>query len=222
MSQNSNPETPFLNECQQSLDVLEPSEGSAKTFQCPCCNARIQFKTSTRIVAVEAVLPSGESVEQKPKVNPKFTDEEAAIIERARESGILKNFADALSQTSNVPKDAEKYFLTFLKLAQRKDYPQFGLRMALPKGDGGGKLEAWVCQEITLITSDGYFKQFIPTKLVRGETLESLSANGGIQKKQMTLDMWVRTGFGYVKGKGLLFKELRSARSHGGFARASN
>ena len=209
------------------LDVKESERGS-DTFQCPNCHTHLQFKVRVKVggVYVQDFSEEDRAIarENLRRRQDSHTPEERALIDEAKASGVFAPFVEAVKQSGAIqPKDYEKYFLTFLSKAERIKAPQFALRMCLEEGERAGSLELWTWQHASAILADGAFRQFIPTKLVKGEPVKTLRAESGKPASAVTYPdakAWVKTRFGYVAGRGLMLGELRK-RAAGDFAKAT-
>jgi hypothetical protein len=195
---------------------IEAIEKETRGFCCPVCNTNLQFMASIVIKSVKEAPSPLEIDIRDGRESIKKVDIE--ILEQASKLGVLDAFKTAceLSDKGAQTNNFEKYFLTFLEKAQRLDYPQYGLRMALPRDGGGGELSVYSLNNIACILSDGYFKSFMPLNLLKGEALKPLVKSARIKSETINLDTWVKTRFGYVATKGLMLDELRK-RSKGAF-----
>jgi hypothetical protein len=211
---------------QHSIDPVTFDDPHSKVFECPCCNARLQFKVKVNVFGVYEL---GENDELQPKRPPvgllpmkdRFTEGEQRLIAELRENGIYSAFETAVNAAlqTNIPKNMGRYLLTFLTRALPIKSPQFAIRQCLPEGDAAGNLEMWCLNQTVAVLADGEFRVFLPLSLVRGEKLKSLTAGNGTINKQEGMDVseWVRTRHGYVAGRGALFTEMRK-KAAGSFA----
>jgi hypothetical protein len=213
----------------KTLTEFEPmsfDDPRAKTFQCPHCDAKLQFKVQ---VGVYGVFEINENNELVPKPPPKpapakdrFTRQERALLESLREAGLYTAFeAAARASLYTNAKDMERYLLTFLQSAVPVKTPQFAIRQCLPEDEATGDLELWQLNTVTAVIADGEIRAFFPVDLIKGRPLRTkLQSNGKTitaEKETITVSDWVRTRNGYVAGRGLLFKELRG-KAAGAFA----
>lgn len=213
---------------EQQVDIEELYQQSP-SFNCPCCQAKLSFKTRVKVSSVGVVLDSGETLEvfdEKEKIGKKRQrrleriEANKDLLNAAKSSGILKAFRKALECEPNTPTDINSYFIKWLEHLQKQKAPQFALRKTLQDANisASGDLSLWGFQNVSVITSDGDFRLLVPRTLVNGEDIETLNINGNKlqQQKTMTLDLWIRTKNGYVKPNSSFSKELRK-RSFGDF-----
>jgi hypothetical protein len=199
------------------LDISEAERGS-ESFNCPHCQTELQFKIKHKVVGVYTTQPD------KIVIVDKLTTVERGIIEDARKRGILQAFDAALRvATNSPPNDFEQAFLTFLSRANKIRTPQFALRECLDPRDAEGDLELYTHSFVSVVLADGEFRSFIPTPLIKGNSIGTLTpVKGNIKAQQSyhTATDWVKTRFGYVQGHGALFNEMRK-KAAGDFAKAS-
>jgi hypothetical protein len=149
-----------------------------------------------------------------------------ALIDEFKANGVLDAFLQALtSATGHVPAAAGRYFLNWLKAAEKVSTPQFALRQCLldEEKDAAGDLELWSFQYVALVVADGAMRHFIPMSLVKGKRLEGLAPGAAgleVRRHYANVGEWVKTRNGYVAGRGALFDAIKS-RAAGDFARAT-
>jgi len=215
--------TKTLHEIEEPIMFDDPR---AKTFQCPCCDAKLQLKVQVSVFGVFEINDENElliSKDPKPAVvKDRLTPEERALFESLRPSGLYSAFENAAraSLYTNA-KDMEKYFLTFIQSAVPVKTPQFAIRQCLPDDEQEGDLELWQLNTVCAVIANGEIRAFFPVELVKGKPLRSpLAASGKsitTSKESIGINDWVKTRNGYVAGRGLLFKELRG-KAAGNFA----
>ena len=215
------------NKMKQLTEIDNPisfNDPRAKTFQCPHCDAKLQFKVQVGVYGVFEISDDDELL-SKPKpavVKDRFTPDERALLESLRAAGLYAAFETAAraSLYTNA-KDMERYFLTFLQSAVPVKTPQFAIRQCLPEEDANGNLELWQLNTVVAVIADGEIRAFFPVDLIKGRPLrDSLKSNGKTittAKEYVTIGDWVKTRNGYVVGRGLLFRELRG-KAAGHFA----
>jgi hypothetical protein len=198
----------------------------AKTFQCPHCDAKLQFKVQVGVYGVFEISDDNELL-PKPPLEPavikdRFSPDERALLESLRTAGLYTAFETAAraSLYTNA-KDMERYFLTFLQSAVPVKTPQFAIRQCLPEDDASGDLELWQLNTVVAVIADGEIRAFFPVDLIKGRPLrDPLKSDGKTittAKEYVTVGDWVKTRNGYVAGRGLLFRELRG-KAAGHFA----
>lgn len=195
---------------------IEEIEKETRAFECPNCHMHWQFRVRVNVTGVGRTLTGEEFAarENNQPIAPRFTSGAQQILDEAEATGILPAFKSVFTSGANanqIPNDLEAYFLTWLTKAQRKPAPQFGIRLCLPKEDRVGNLELYTFQQVTAVLSDGFFRAFLPTPLVKGETIKPLVRTNGMLHSGDTvnLEMWVRTKYGYVSHRGALFAEMQ-------------
>lgn len=200
---------------------LEDIEKETRAFECPCYNAKLQFRARISIASV-GLAPTPEQfakergtevrigAEKQKKLN--LLAEHAEILNVAKELGVLTAFNNAIDATSgSKPLDRDVYFLKWLNTSKKQNTPAFALRQCLPPDDAKGDLSLFGFQDISAILADGAFKMFIPRQLVKGEVIETLevTSNGVQPQKRMDLTYWVRTKYGYIEKSKEFSDELR-------------
>lgn len=207
------------------FDPLTFKDPYSKVFKCPCCNARLQFKTQVSVLGVYELSEEDMPIVERPKLVKKdaLSPDERSLVDGIKEAGLFAPFETTMKTSTphNVPADLEKYFLTFLKRATKVKTPQFAIRPCLSADEREGDLELFVFQNMAAVVRDGFVRSFLPYQLVNGkeipDTLHSASNGVGVSRNDLTLSDWVRTRNGYVAGRGLLWNELRG-KAAGDFA----
>lgn len=198
----------------------------SKTFQCPHCNTKLQFKVQVGVYGVFRITEDGQVLPKPPPkpIAPKdrFTPAERELLESLREVGLYTAFETAAQASLYTnAKDMERYFLTFLQSATPSKTPQFAIRQCLPDDEANGDLELWQLNTVCAVMADGEIRAFFPVDLIKGRPLRSpLQSNGKSitsTRDNISVSDWVKTRNGYVAGRGLLFKELRG-KAAGAFA----
>jgi hypothetical protein len=165
------------------------------------------------------LLPTSEYLEIRQK--SKEGDERvAAAAEQFRafalelaNSPVYEPFKTALEWgPGGIPKcGVAEYFIKFLRRATRLSTPQFAIRQCLPEEDRAGELELWRMNTVSAVISNGEFKTFLPSEMVDGNEAKRLQMTSGkVTTERVTLDIWVKTRWGYVQGKGALLAEMRN------------
>lgn len=213
----------------KELTEVEPiifNDPRAKTFQCPCCDAKLQFKVQVGVYGVFQINDDNELV-PKPTIKPtpvrdRFTPDERSLLEALKTGGLYAAF-EAAAQASlyTNAKDMERYLLTFLQSAVPVKTPQFAIRQCLPEDEAGGDLELWQLNTVVAVIADGEIRAFFPVDLIKGRPLRTPLQSDGksitATKESISVSDWVKTRNGYVAGRGLLFNELRG-KAAGNFA----
>lgn len=207
------------------IEQITFTDPYAKVFKCPCCQARLQFKTQVSVLGVYELGENDMPIVERPRLVKKdtLTPDERNLVDSIKTAGLFAPFETTMrtSTPHNVPADLEKYFLTFLKRATKVKTPQFAIRPCLSVNEREGQLELFAFQNIAAVVSDGYVKSFLPYQLVNGKPIQdTLHSNGkgvGVSRNDLTLPDWVKTRNGYVAGRGVLWNELRG-KAAGNFA----
>lgn len=209
---------------------LAAIEKETRSFECPCCNAKLQFRTRVHITSVQTATTPEESAardgrEVSLKQKETISESQKSVIETAKQNGTFKAFVAALEAgATHVPINKEAYFVKWLSKTARQKTPAFALRQCLEERDleAAGELELWGFQYVSAVMVDDEFKVFIPQQLIKGDVIEKLEATPkGLKVKQtINLPIWIRTRFGYVEKSGGFSDELRK-HSIGAFAKAS-
>lgn len=198
------------------LDRIEAIEKETRTFTCPCCDADLQFIVG---VIVRQVRIAGEP---PPPKEPEIieTEEDRAIAE-FKSSGVLDAFIQACEWVSNwsKPSDLSKYFLTFMRNAQKVSESTIKLRAFVPE-ECKGRLEAYTFANITMVLENGEYRMFLPTEIYKKQPAKRLFAEGGqIIRKEIDSKQWAKTKYGYVAGH--VFASALALESRGAYGRAT-
>lgn len=197
----------------------------SRAFSCPNCKARIQFLLRVKVYGVKEVSPEEDTdTTNRTRMKAEANAEQREIVELAKQEGVIEALRQAVEASStSKPRDIEQFFLTFISNATRTSTPEFALRQCLvDKTDAKGNLELYTLNGIGAVLADGVFRVFMPTELIQGKPLKRLGVKGGAptSKETTTLEVWVKTRYGYVVGRGAYMSELRR-RAIGAFAKAS-
>lgn len=142
-------------------------------FCCPTCQNVLRFDCEVSILGVQvkggpierAKLPM--SLVSTEKHREPLSDEELQVAKECRDSGMLDAFVQVVNgqmRGPNVPRDMERFFITFLQTAVKGRLPsQMLLEFAR---EFQGHIEFWKAQGIGMVLSDGKVCCFIP--VVRG------------------------------------------------------
>lgn len=208
-----------MNEQEIKIDAIEKE---SRAFACPCCGERLKFVTSVHINGVrkESEWRAGDEMPSTPPKKAIFTDEELAYLAHNKETGAFTAFEKAVELSNcTKPNNLERAFINLPKVLTRyKKAPQAALQILLPAEERGkaGLLELWKCGYVEVICRDGEVVAFLPVGMtITGEASGKINFTG--KQESMPVETWVKTRFGYVAGKGLLFNELRQ-KSYGAFA----
>lgn len=213
----------------KQLTEMEPTifdDPRAKTFQCPHCDTKLQFKVQVGVYGVFEITDDDKLLPKPaPKPAPvkdRFAPAERELLETLREAGLYAAFETAAQASLYTnAKDMERYFLTFLNSAVPVKTPQFAIRQCLPENEADGDLELWQLNTVCAVVVNGEIRTFFPVDLIKGRPLRTrLQSNGKsvtTTSDNTTVSDWVKTRNGYVAGRGLLFRELRG-KAAGAFA----
>lgn len=190
-----------------------------RSFICPCCKTELQFLVGVQVRNVQLAEKSTEPIE-RAIVEPVKTEEDI-LLDRLEESGILAPFLEACGWVSNwtPPNDLRKYFLVFIKNAQRQIHAsQLQLQEMVPEAKGF--LEAYTFQAITMILADGKYKRFMPNEVYNRHAVAKIGINSGeMERTRFTAQEWRKTRFGYVTND--VFCSALQMESRGSYGRAT-
>lgn len=195
---------------------------TTKAAKCPHCNNAIQFEIAFRApLFLRAV-----GVDRSPATPVTPADRLESYLSSLDGGAVLDAYAQVMGEVfsdGQRPKDLRGSFRHWLSKAEATRVPRWALDRF--KSDHPlGHIDYIQTNGIGAVLSVGRLVQFVPHRVVVGiphragtDARTSLKfRTGGTEK---ALDGWCRTRYGYVKGNGALFDELRDKKSFGDFAR---
>ena len=180
---------------------------------CPHCSQQIQTEMG---LTVDAMFVNQVPKYERPR-EERFSSEECSFLLNAENSGVLQAFKDAVTRIkgANTPKDTDKFFLGYVRTCMKKRVPQpymDRLIQMFPDSTIG----IYGSQQILMVTANKTPRLFVPDEFSSNE--ESKMAALHLTECTGRLDSWIRTKYGYVADKGIVF-EIFKAKSAGEFAR---
>jgi hypothetical protein len=197
-------------------------EMQSKAFTCPKCetqltvNLRIEVK---RVSTLEdAAIRRGDDLPWNSTA--RFSNSEIELLKTIKSTGVYQPFMDAVERTIIQSKhtDVDRFILDWFENATSVKIPQYSMRVLISQFNG--RIAVYQYQYIAAIILDGRVKAFYPYNLLKGESVSQLSPSGAQLTKTkdfVTTEIWTRSKYGYVVGKGALFSELQK-KSKGAFA----
>jgi hypothetical protein len=145
--------------------------------------------------------------------------DQAALLESATRNGVLDSFLAALegSNMQGKPKNPEKYFLDWLRIARPKAIPAWAMQ-PFSELCSGKTARFYVSQFISGLVAGGELILFLPAHLILG-IKTGLGESRVMPTEGAGIQQWVKTKMGYVPKKARSFLEEMLQRSKGGFAR---
>ena len=197
-------------------------------FNCPCCGERLQFTMNVQLRRVVALRTGehwakGGDQSQQVEERQRLEIEQGEKIKALKDSGLYDAFVDAVKQLPGQYQIKESnigtHLLAFIEKSNEMRLPSWA-RAGLTKTFNGSKVQAFSLSTISAVVVDGLTRVFVPTALLKGETISSLTASGAeiiSTTEKRTLTTWIRTKHGYVVGNGAMWDEMRK-KSKGAFA----
>lgn len=205
---------------------LEAIEKETRGFECPNCHVHLQFRVRLNVVGVQQT-PTGEEAAARDgrpfegKTTPARAIEEEQLLADLESSGLLAAFSDALDKAvvPSKPSDTPSYMLSWLNLATKvKLSPPMVSK--LYRLYPSSRIEVFAAQYIAAVVVEGRVRAFYPYSLLKGQSVDKLTPSGmeiTKTKDRMTTEIWHRSKFGYVTGRGAYFSEMKK-HSKGAFA----
>lgn len=186
-------------------------EVDSQAFICPCCEAQIRVRSEIRVLGI--VDSEGKTIQSFEADKPKEVSqtEDQRLLAICRENGVMKAFEEAVIQQtrkgSRPPADLERFFISFLRQAERRTVPQNLLEEFVREFPG--KVEFWQAIGLVMVVSSGRICRFISQTAmnVREDKSEKPQVYGVVIKNGATVwgDM-TRVKHGYVPPSSNLFR----------------
>lgn len=198
---------------------------TSQRFECPKCKTLIQFIYEIRLIDVRVCRGDSQPDEVSPvETTPgQFSYEELELIKTCRDNGLLDVFAQVVKVQTHVlhrlPKDLEKFFISFLRTAQPSVLPRQALHEFAREFPG--VIQFWKAQRIGMVISDGQICRFIPIRAMNmegGERAAHLPLSAvDVGRNAENFDFVKRTTIGYVPQSARIFlQSLLHATGHRG------
>lgn len=182
---------------------------------CPQCGAHLGVRLKITAGAV-ALDDEGHKVDP-PVVEvrvPHRPVKESRLIEAAKTTGLLDAFKSAVmaeKEFTGIPADIEEFFLQFWKMAQPTKLNPIALAAWIKEFEG--RIVVLASNGILAILCDGQLRAFAPQRLTR-----STQVVPGVRiPNDQTLDVWIKSKFGYVPVNGGAFSEALRQSNIGKF-----
>lgn len=199
---------------------------TANWIDCPHCAGKVLVEFKTRVYIQSAKTASeAESVppgELKAKAwRDGLSQQQVSILDHAIRTGLLASFVATLERGPHhgMPKNTEKYFLEWVKMARSRMIPEWALNEF--KGLYPGKfIEFYGSNFVGGVIADGEIMLFLPIDLISGLKLKTTM--GGIKSmappEVSGVRQWLRTKMGYVPAEARIFLAEARKRSIGEYA----
>lgn len=193
-----------------------------RTIQCPHCGQPVEVAIRTEIINVRipgTPIRAADGSNYSTKVPLKRYEQD--VVELAKTTGTLDIFVRVVALTrkeSQLPRNMERLFITFLRNARKKKAIQPTLKY-FSRELAPARIDFYAAEGIGVVLADGEIRGFLPSALITGgqklssQGLMLASGNGATN-----FDEWFKTRFGLVAGKGAFFAAMQ-AKSRGDFAR---
>ena len=225
---------------ERGLDSLELAEHIAgnlggelrrsNEFCCPSCGERLQMSMNVvlrRVVTLHSGekwtkgLERGEELKAF-KAKQQLAAEQDERIKALKDGGLYDAFVSAMKQLPGnfqiKQSTIDSHLLTFLEKSNEMRLNDWA-RTQLLRTFNGTQVQAFSLSSIAAVVIDGITKIFVPTALLKGESISRITASGAeivSTTEKRTLTTWIRTKHGYVVGNGAMWDELRK-NSKGAF-----
>jgi hypothetical protein len=195
----------------------------SRAFVCPSCNTVLALNLEVTVKKVKRLEDlQVEKNDAPPAHKPsRFTEQEDVFLVEMKANGMYQAFADCVDRlivSGGKPADTESYFLAWIDKAVKVKVPNFSLRTLIDEFSGE-RLDVYASQYIAGIVANGKVVAFYPYALLKGEAVDKLTPSGSqitATGKPMTTEVWRRSKYGYVVGRGAFFTEMQ-AKSKGAF-----
>lgn len=190
------------------MDPRFTVEKQGRTLPCPTCGTVLRVHIGLRLEVSETT--------EEPSA-PQLDSESQRLVDAARASGLLSTFHEVVERImqDRIPKDVDRFFVTFLRTATPRRIPRFALDR-FNKMFAHRHLEYWGAQDVGMVIVDGHIRLFVPQQLLRGTAVRRMSGGKAGSRRQLDiavapeqLEEWIRTQWGYVAGEGALLTMFR-------------
>lgn len=185
-------------------------------INCPSCGAdigvRLKITASPRLAA-DIYNPDPEPAP------PSRPASEAAFLEAAKTSGLMKAFEEAVRAErdhSGVPSDLDAFFLLVWGGLQPTKVSSVVLAAWIQ--EFGGYIEAFQANGILAVLSDGRLVAFVPLRLTRPQSIDRSGPRATVSTAA-GFDHWRKGRFGYVPVGAQSFGAAMKQRSIGAFGK---
>jgi hypothetical protein len=205
-----------------SVPQLLRTKDKTSIIECPHCQSLIELKTQMHLELTGVALSAGDDAPQE-EWRKTLTPEQRQMLDGLKANGTIEAFTAVLKETrlpEQMPKNAERFFLNWLRKAGAKAIPQHAMDYLTVKFNQA-RIEFWAAEGVGCVIADRAMKRFVPYNLVNGTAVVGLNGNKNRRTETGIEELntwWVRTRYGFVAGKGALFQTLK-VKSIGEFAR---
>lgn len=207
-----------MTEGEQQLvrETVRGQRRSSRMVICPHCEKELRVWVELR-----AALPDADEPAPGFETSMRFTPAEQKFLEAASAVGLLKAFEAAVHEErpgDSIPKDMQKFFLTFWKLIAPVSVPP--VARACWQVEFNGPIETYGSNGIIAILCGGVLKAFVPNRYLH--TVRLPHAGPGRRPAIPTtelLERWVKGRFGYVPAEAGSFGAAMRQRNKGEFGR---
>jgi hypothetical protein len=202
--------------CYEGEGLLSGCITSTTPFKCRHCNSMLRLNLAIQIISIEEVERA-----ENISTGTRWTKAQEHLLGRWKSTGLMAVWEDALvSAFSQGRPRADKFLFKFLAEAAPIWPAHDVLRMATGT-DRPKSVQCWEYAGVTALVINGYLRSFVSTKLLKRGTVgftlnrtvnsthHDANRRAYLERRCNTEDGWIKTRFGYVVGRGLLFDEIR-------------
>jgi hypothetical protein len=197
------------------MSTDEQSQQFGASLICPHCKETFRLDVT---LASRAMFANQVPKRALPR-EERFSSYEVSLLRLVEESGLLEAFAAATrtAKGTQCPKDMDKWFLQFMRTAERVIIPQPTLTVLVEEFPGA-QIHVYATHGICMVTADGSPVLFCPEVFARTSKSRQERTGFNFDAPVTQLSEWIRTRNGYVASRGLLWSELRG-KTAGAFAK---
>lgn len=203
---------------ERQLDATQNDYQNSPAFACPYCNTSLQARYHVTVIEVLRLDTPVEPIISTSWNSIRFTEAEVNLLELCRANGLIDIFTRVVREQvfneGQTPKVMDRYFISFLRTAQRKDLPKPILDEFIREFPG--RIEFWKAHRIGMVISDGRICRFVPMRSMNLDVTkrsEALKIHGvSVNRDKENFEYLKRTTIGYVPPTARIFLEsLRHA-----------
>lgn len=184
------------------------------SLACPRCQCT--FSVSFELKPKRVTLLDGEVFNAKgqpPSANPpKFPV--SPLVQELAGTPLSLALQDAFEQMPSAlrPKNIAKHLVKMLERCVRLTKVPKSVLVQLINEHGTPDVKLYGTSLMCIVLTDGEFRQFIPTSVIKGLAMTGLASNGvevTETKARISSEVWIRTRYGYVAQRGIFFEAMR-------------
>jgi hypothetical protein len=181
---------------------------------CPHCENEICIEIFPRL---DGIYKTEEATENSKYLSwrGRLTKAEVAMLESAKMTGIFKPMLAAMEKSAApVPKNQEKFFLEFMRLAAPITIPASSLELLI--NEFHGRIEVLQFQQLVAVLSDNQLVMFAPLVYVGPSKNGKRDMRIAIPYETATRE-WLKTRNGYVPMGARIFGQQIRGKQFGDF-----